>query len=147
MISRNARQSRCNQKLMKTPEAFEMVSAPESMPSDSPNRASWIPALEELREGSCREFTFRSGAAEREAFLVCSGGQVYGYLNACPHTGAPLNWLPNRFLTEAGDFIVCALHGALFRPEDGLCISGPCHGLSLESVPMHWENGEVILSE
>lgn len=101
----------------------------------------------ELTEGSCREFRFRSGTEEREAFLVRSGGRIHSYRNACPHTGAPLNWLPDRFLTEEGDYIVCALHGALFRIGDGLCVFGPCQGRSLEKVPVRGEDGRVIPPE
>jgi nitrite reductase/ring-hydroxylating ferredoxin subunit len=88
----------------------------------------------EPAEGECREFTYRYGEEEREGFVVRSGGRLHAYRNACPHTGAPLNWSPNRFLTEDGDYLICALHGALFRIEDGLCVAGPCHGQRLEKL-------------
>jgi nitrite reductase/ring-hydroxylating ferredoxin subunit len=132
---------------MKTPAVFETVSSSEIMPPEGSNGESAVNGPGELAEGSCREFRFRSGAEEREAFLVRAGGRIHGYRNACPHTGAPLNWLPDRFLTEEGDYIVCALHGALFRIEDGLCVFGPCQGRSLEKVPVRWEDGRAIPPE
>lgn len=76
-------------------------------------------------DGECREFTL----SDREpAFCVRHEGQHYCYRNNCPHTGATLNWVPNQFLTVEGDLLQCAVHGALFRIEDGLCIQGPCIG-------------------
>lgn len=100
------------------------------------------PAVESLLcpegslEGKCVEFTYCSNNQTREGFLVCTKGRVYAYRNNCPHIGAPLNWVANQFLTEDKKHIVCALHGALFRIEDGLCIAGPCYGESLEALPI-----------
>ena len=35
--------------------------------------------------------------------------------------------------------ILCATHGALFRIEDGHCLSGPCVGESLTPLPVSIE--------
>ena len=76
--------------------------------------------------------------------LLRSGGKVCAYLNICPHTGRPLNWAPGRFLYSHGQ-LVCAAHGASFRPEDGYCIGGPCKGESLRKVAIDVVAGEVRL--
>jgi nitrite reductase/ring-hydroxylating ferredoxin subunit len=76
--------------------------------------------------------------------LLRQGEQVRAYLNICPHAGRPLNWAPGRFLYDHGQ-LVCAAHGASFRPEDGYCIGGPCKGESLRSVPIAILGGEVQL--
>jgi nitrite reductase/ring-hydroxylating ferredoxin subunit len=55
----------------------------------------------------------------------------------------PLSLLPNRYLTGEGDLILCASHGALFRPADGLCVGGPCAGKSLAPWPVTVENAAV----
>jgi nitrite reductase/ring-hydroxylating ferredoxin subunit len=60
---------------------------------------------------------------------------VLFYVNACPHLGVPLDWLPGQFLTLDGTRIVCATHGAEFRISDGYCLRGPCRGESLTKVP------------
>lgn len=78
--------------------------------------------------------------------LLRQGAQVRAYLNICPHAGRPLNWAPGRFLYDHGQ-LVCAAHGASFRPEDGYCIGGPCKGESLRSVPIVISGGEVRLSD
>lgn len=89
---------------------------------------------QELAEGQCREFELQLGGESAACFAVQWRGQRYTYRNRCPHTGAPLNWQPDHFLNFEGDLIQCALHGALFRIEDGLCLHGPCVGRQLEAV-------------
>jgi nitrite reductase/ring-hydroxylating ferredoxin subunit len=79
------------------------------------------------------------------AFVVRVEGGVSAYLNTCPHTGAPLNWQPNQFFDLDQQHLFCSLHGALFRPEDGYCIAGPCKGKSLTPLPVTIEDGQVRL--
>jgi nitrite reductase/ring-hydroxylating ferredoxin subunit len=71
---------------------------------------------------------------------------VMTYLNACPHLGVPLDWLPGKFMSADGQFIVCAMHGAEFRPQDGVCLRGPCRGDRLTAVPCEVRDGEVFVS-
>ncbi len=68
------------------------------------------------------------------------------YRNACPHLGVPLDFLPGRFMSADGQNIVCATHGAEFRPSDGLCLRGPCRGDRLTSVPCTVRDGEVFVA-
>lgn len=70
------------------------------------------------------------------------GPSVHAYLNVCPHAGRPLNWAPGRFLIGHGQ-LVCAAHGAAFRPEDGYCIGGPCRGESLRAIALELREGAV----
>jgi nitrite reductase/ring-hydroxylating ferredoxin subunit len=79
-------------------------------------------------------------------FVVRSDDRAFAYLNRCPHTGAPLDWMPDQFLDSDGALIQCAVHGALFRVEDGLCLHGPCLGGSLTSVAVEIVDGVVCLS-
>jgi len=67
-------------------------------------------------------------------FVVRKGDVLTAYRNRCPHTGAPLEWQPHQFLDLDNSFIQCAIHGALFRPEDGYCLRGPCVGQSLQPL-------------
>ncbi|MEG3616900.1 Rieske 2Fe-2S domain-containing protein [Magnetovibrio sp. PR-2] len=70
-----------------------------------------------------------------QLMLIRKDGLVYAYKNICPHIGAPLDFTPGQFLNAERNFIMCSTHGALFQIEDGLGVSGPCQGQSLESVP------------
>ena len=62
-----------------------------------------------------------------------SGG-LQAYRNSCPHTGAPLNWTPDQFLTRSGRYIQCSIHGAMFMIDSGECFSGPCGGQFLKPL-------------
>ena len=79
--------------------------------------------------------------------LVRRGSLIRAYLNRCPHTGSPLNWLPDRFLDDDAKRIVCATHAALFRMEDGYCLAGPCAGQSLTSLPVVIRNSDVYVRD
>jgi nitrite reductase/ring-hydroxylating ferredoxin subunit len=109
--------------------------------------AEVICRFDELEDLQCREFRFRQGEEKVEAFLLRIGDEVVAYRNNCPHTGAPLNWKPDDFLSFNRDFIECAIHGALFRLNDGYCLHGPCNGRSLQSVPICIEAGVISIKE
>ncbi len=100
-------------------------------------------AADLIPEGQARGFAVGSGAGRRDILVVRRGGQLFGYVNSCPHTGSPLDWTPDRFMSPDGQHLMCATHGALFRVEDGYCVSGPCAGQSLAQVPVADHGGHV----
>lgn len=71
-------------------------------------------------------------------------GRAVAYRNACPHMGIELDWEPRRLLSHDGRWLRCTGHGALFRPEDGMCLAGPCRGESLRAVPVREQDGQVV---
>ena len=89
---------------------------------------------DEIAEGTARSFIIGEGAARRDIVVIRRDGRVYAYENSCPHQLTPLETFPDKFLNEDGSLLVCSTHGARFRIEDGLCISGPCEGKSMSSV-------------
>jgi nitrite reductase/ring-hydroxylating ferredoxin subunit len=101
--------------------------------------------LAELPEGSSRGFTVDVDSGRDDIFLVRKNGRLFGYRNSCPHTGSPLDWVPDQFLNIDGDLIQCATHHALFRIEDGACIAGPCAGRELSPVTLEIRNDEIFL--
>lgn len=80
-------------------------------------------------------------------FVVKKYGKWHGYENHCPHLGIQLEMIPDQFLDHTHSLIQCSMHGALFRIEDGLCISGPCASQSLTPVQLQEENGQLFLIE
>ncbi|ENZ94595.1 hypothetical protein O1K_15374 [Xanthomonas fragariae LMG 25863] len=63
----------------------------------------------------------------------------------CLHAGRRLDWAPGQFLKTKGGHLVCAAHGAAFELSSGECISGPCRGQSLLTVPVRIEGEHVLL--
>lgn len=71
------------------------------------------------------------------------GQQVFAYENRCPHARLPLQWQENQFMSHDGQHLQCSAHGALFEPETGYCVYGPCQAQSLTPVPLIQENGHL----
>lgn len=103
--------------------------------------------LADLPVRTARGFVVPGPAGARAIVVVRSPGDVHGYENRCPHIGVNLDWVPDRFLDADGVFLQCATHGALFRIEDGRCVSGPCARRGLAPVPVRMEAGHVVLAD
>lgn len=100
--------------------------------------------IDEIRPGSSRGFPTDETGASREIFVVRKNSRYFGYINSCPHTGAPLEWMPHQFLSLDGDSIQCSLHGARFTIDEGLCIQGPCPGQSLQAVQLEIIGDRIV---
>ncbi len=100
--------------------------------------------LDDIPDGASRGFGPALGGFTG-LLAVRRGDQAFVYVNCCPHVGASLDWAPDRFLTADGAAIVCAVHGALFRIEDGVCTAGPCLGKGLEVVPSQIIDGMLLV--
>jgi nitrite reductase/ring-hydroxylating ferredoxin subunit len=88
----------------------------------------------EVPEGHARGVSIGAGPGAREVVYVRRHGVLYAYENRCPHQGTPLETFPDKFLNSDGSMLICSTHGARFRVEDGLCVSGPCKGERLLRV-------------
>ena len=75
------------------------------------------------------------------------GERVFAHVNACPHSGVPLDWTPHHFLSTGSTLVVCAVHGAEFRVVDGVCLRGPCKGDRLEAVRAEAVDGVILVPD
>ena len=101
--------------------------------------------LDEIADPGSRGFSVVIQGQAESIFLIRKGEAVFGYRNHCPHTGSPLDWMPDQFLNVDKDYIQCATHAALFRIEDGRCVAGPCRGDVLNALPLAVYKGEIFL--
>ena len=111
------------------------------------NKQIWqrICTIEEIGEPGAFGFKVYAGKYPLFGFLVHSGGEIYGYKNVCPHAGRPLDWAPHRFLTKDKSQIMCSAHGALFEPDTGTCVAGPCLGRALKTWAVKSEGQDVYV--
>ncbi len=100
-------------------------------------------AIDDIPDPGSRAWVVQAADGPAGIVVVRHGGLVRAWRNRCPHTGAPLDWLPGQVLDPGGTYIQCALHGALFRIADGLCLRGPCVGESLSPVSVAVRDGAV----
>lgn len=101
--------------------------------------------LADIPDGGGKGLWFGQDTSRFGVFLIRRGDAVFAYANSCPHRGTPLDWLPDRFLDRDGKHILCATHGALFRIEDGFCLSGPCAGAHLRAVATARRGTDIYL--
>ncbi|MCV0280480.1 Rieske 2Fe-2S domain-containing protein [Pseudomonas aeruginosa] len=95
--------------------------------------ASFLCREDELLEGQARGFDPWLQGRDTVVALRWRG-LVRVYRNSCPHWQVPMQYRKDRFMSGDGRYIVCFAHGALFQPENGFCLQGPCLGQSLQSL-------------
>lgn len=106
--------------------------------------------VDQLADGGAAvrfEATFSALDQDLSCFAISYGGAVFAYVNSCPHRGTELDWQPGEVFEETGLYLVCATHGALFEPDSGLCVGGPCHGEHLRSLPIKVVGNDVVLTD
>lgn len=99
--------------------------------------------IDDIAEDHCLEFEHNG----RQCFAVKKDGQIYLYENRCPHLGIELNWQENQFLDPDNALIQCSTHGALFRIDNGQCVSGPCLGDQLRVIDFDVRDGIIYLTK
>jgi len=78
--------------------------------------------------GRAVSFDLQYGGQTCRAFAIRFEGRVHAYLNRCTHVAMELDWQPDRFFDDTGRWLLCASHGAAYRPDTGDCAGGPCRG-------------------
>jgi nitrite reductase/ring-hydroxylating ferredoxin subunit len=76
----------------------------------------------------------RIGPDEVVVFFVRYDGRAYGYLNRCAHVPMELDWAEGQFFESSGLYLMCATHGAIYAPDTGNCVGGPCRGGRLRAL-------------
>ena len=70
-------------------------------------------------------------------------GRAHAYLNRCAHVPMEMDWQPNRFFDDSGQWLLCATHGATYAPDTGHCVAGPCSGAQLVRIELIEAAGQV----
>lgn len=84
------------------------------------------------------------------AFAIRYRGQAHAYLNRCTHVAMEMDYQPNRLFDDTGHWLLCATHGAAYRPDTGTCGGGPCRGglvkidLSEHHGVVHWHTAHNL---
>jgi len=83
-------------------------------------------------------------------FAIRFEGQVHAYLNRCAHVPMEMDFQPDRFFDSTGRWLMCATHGATYRPDTGECRDGPCRGglIKIDLVEhdgvVHWHTAHNL---
>jgi len=102
--------------------------------------------INQLNKAECLTLEVPFEGCVNDVLVICYEMNNFAvYLNQCPHTGVNLNWQPNQCFDISEQYLSCSVHGALFRPNDGQCIYGPCRGQSLKPLPYEIEEDTLYL--
>jgi len=116
------------------------------MDEHRPGERKWrVCASEDLADsGLGVRFQAEWGGVPAPGFAVRWCGKVHGYLNECAHIPVELDFNEGDFFDLSRSYLICATHGAYYRPDTGLCLGGPCKGARLVKLTMAEEQGEVF---
>ena len=117
----------------------------ERMERESRSEGRVIARVDEMRPGSVKKFHLICQKYRIDGFLINYRGGFHAYVNRCRHMTTPLDFVRYQFFTEDGRHLICMTHGATYDPRSGLCVEGPCKGLSLYSLPVIIDRGEVLV--
>lgn len=81
------------------------------------------------------------------AFVVRYEGRAYAFLNRCAHVSVELDWEQGQFFDTTRLYLICATHGAIYEPDSGRCIAGPCKGARLTAIAVDEHDGSVYLTQ
>lgn len=100
-------------------------------------------AVDDIIDGRAKGVEVNDG----RVFVVRRGNSLRAYHDICPHYGeTSLPWRTDEYLDGAGEFIVCAAHGAKFEIDTGECVSGPCLGDYLTPVTIEVDDQGRVLA-
>lgn len=100
--------------------------------------------LEDSKRGV--RFEVPSGRGTVPAFAIRFEGRVHAYVNRCAHVAMELDWRPGEFFDAEGLVLICSTHGALYAPDTGACLGGPCSG-GLQELAIVERAGGIYLEE
>ncbi len=104
-----------------------------------------VAGVDEVPAGAVRKFSLVCGKFRIACFVVNHRGRFHAYVNSCRHMVTPLDFVRYRFWSDDGNHLMCATHGALYEPDTGLCVEGPCRGLSLHALPVVVDGGAIVV--
>jgi nitrite reductase/ring-hydroxylating ferredoxin subunit len=105
------------------------------------------PSIALVDGGAGARFEVHRDGETMPAFVVRFHGVVHAYVNECQHQCTELDWNPGEFFDADRLYLICATHGALYEPDSGLCIEGPCRGARLGNVAVIERDGAIYCSE
>lgn len=99
---------------------------------------------DELQErGRAHSFDVLQWREPARAFALRFDGQVVAYLNRCAHVPTEMDWQEGEFLDGDKQYIMCSIHGAVYDPLTGRCVTGMCGRMGLTKIEVEERQGQV----
>lgn len=98
-----------------------------------------------VEKGAGVRFDLPALGPHTTGFVIRSHGQAYAYVNRCAHVPVELDWTPGQFFNVTQEWLICATHGALYAPDSGDCVMGPCKGRQLTRLALAERDGLIMI--
>ena len=98
-------------------------------------------ALEE--RGKAVVFEVLQWRRPERAFVLRFDGEVHAYLNRCAHVPTEMDWQEGEFLDCDKNYIMCSIHGAVYDPKTGRCVTGMCGRMGLTKLRVEEREQQV----
>ncbi|HRE16088.1 MAG TPA: Rieske 2Fe-2S domain-containing protein [Rhodocyclaceae bacterium] len=112
----------------------------------APPPGTVICTINDLPASGGRLFWF--GPADDKRFgliVVRDGDDIHAYVNRCAHFGVPLSQTDEHLILKPGKSLVCNVHYARYRWQDGTCESGDCDGENLIPLPLTIAGHQLLI--
>ena len=103
-----------------------------------------LASINDVEQDNWYEYSLQTDKGLLSIMLQLNNDQYHGYENSCPHQGRRMDYTAGKFLISESGTIVCPAHGAEFKPENGLCINGPCLGESLNPITIKTNEKDIF---
>lgn len=97
-----------------------------------------------LEGGKGIRFPVTAMGGDSTGFVVRYNNIAYGYLNRCAHVPIELDWAEGEFFESSGLYLMCSTHGAIYAPDSGQCMGGPCRGGRLRPITVVERDGQIF---
>lgn len=87
----------------------------------------------------------RTDGEKAPGFVIRYKDDAHAYINRCAHIQVELDWQHGQFFDDDEQFLICATHGAIYSPDLGVCVAGPCKGQRLEKLVIEEKGGKIFL--
>ena len=101
------------------------------------------PSTELVEKGLAHVFDVLHLREPARAFVLRFDGRLVAYLNRCLHVPTEMDWQYGEFLDSGKEFIMCSIHGAVYDPLSGRCVTGMCGRMGLTKIEVQEREGQV----
>lgn len=84
---------------------------------------------------------------DETAIVFCFEDEVFAYLNRCVHMPRALTCQKEAIFDESEKLLRCSMHGFVYEPKTGECLSPVCSGQKLQKLKLKLENDSVYFAE
>lgn len=110
-------------------------------------RYQYIAERKELEESPFLRLNIEYKQRRTSAIVFLFEHKVYAYVNHCMHMQRPLDCQEDSVFDKERKRLRCTMHGFLFEPTTGACLSPVCEGQHLQALRVVEQDGAVYFRE